>query len=135
MTSGRVSPLRIVRSSPVLARLAAVAFFITAGLHSFAYRTITAISNVGPPDLRPVVPAIWLAFSLMLVVLGLIIASNATAPPSRYRMQTLILAGIFAFGSATLQMIFFGFIPPVAILCVDGALAVAAAVIGPTPQE
>ena len=118
-----------MKSSPVLARVAALAFFLTAALHTSAYPTIAALAKAGPPDLRPVVPMVWLAFSLMLVVVGLIVAANASAPPSRYRMLTLLFAGLFAFGSATLQIIFLGFIPPVAILCVDGALAIAAALI------
>jgi hypothetical protein len=76
---------------------------------------------------------IWLGFSLMLIILGLIIAANAKGPPSTQRMMTLIYAGVFAFGCALLQLIYFGFIPPVAILCVDGALSVAAALLVPSP--
>jgi len=121
--------------SVVLARIAALGFFLTAALHTSAIRDVTKLARSGPPELHPVVPMIWLGFSLMLIVLGLIIAANAKAPPSRSRMMTLLYAGIFAFGCALLQLIYFGFIPPVAILCVDGALTIAAALLGPTPSS
>ena len=123
-----------MRMSAILARAAAAAFFVTAALHTSAYRTINALAKTGPVDLRPVVPMVWLGFSLMLVILGLIIWANAGAPVSRNRMLTLVLTGVFAFGAAILQMAFFGFIPPVAILCVDGALAIAAGLIGTSPS-
>jgi hypothetical protein len=123
-----------VNRSVVLARIAALAFVVTAALHSSAYRAVTALARSGPSELHPLVPTVWLCFSLALIILGLIIAANAKATPSAHRMMTLVFAGLFAFGSAALQLIYFGFIPPVAILCVDGALAIAAALLVPTTR-
>ena len=118
--------------SIVLARIAALAFFFTAALHTSAYRDVTALAKSGPPQLHPIVPMLWLGFSLSLIIMGLIILANAKASPTNHRMMTLVFAGLFAFGCALLQLIYFGFIPPVAILCVDGALTIAAALLVPS---
>lgn len=57
--------------------LAALGYFGTAWIHSTGFDSVTALATEGPEEMAGLGPALWLAFSLDLIVLGLIILGAA----------------------------------------------------------
>lgn len=84
-----------------------------------------------PSDLGPVMPALWLVFSLDLAVLGLMVAVIAWRPGVVGRVL-LVIAALSPLGAAGLQVWSIGFVPPTAILLGVAALTVAAAAVLPS---
>lgn len=116
-----------------LTGLAALGFLATAGLHSTGYDTVTQLAAEVPFDLGPVMPALWLMFSIDLAIIGLIVATVAYCPVPLARL-ILVIAAFSPLGAAGLQLRFIGFVPPTAILLAVGALTLgAAAVLPPRP--
>lgn len=111
----------------VLAGLAALVYIATAWLHSTGFDAVTRLAREGPSDLAALMPALWLVFSLDLVVVGLVIAVVTWRPSGAGRLVVAI-AALCPLGAAGLQLRFLGFIPPTAVLLADGALALVAAV-------
>jgi hypothetical protein len=99
----------------IVAAVAAVGFLGTAALHGTGYDTIVELAAEVPSDLAPVIPALWLAFSLDLAIVGLIVAVVAWRRP-RGGPAILILAAMQPLGVAILQLSSIGFVPPTAIL-------------------
>lgn len=113
---------------PGLTAVAALGYVVTAWIHSTGFDGVTALAAEGPEEMVLLMPALWLAFSLDLIVLALILALSAFRPARRMKW----VVGIAAFcplGAAALQVRYIGFIPPTAILLTIGTLAVAAAVV------
>jgi len=109
---------------------AAAGFIATAWIHSTGFDSVRALALDGPGELTVLMPALWLAFSFDLVVLGLILAVQAFRPSPTSRWVAGI-ASVCPFGAAGLQLGFIGFIPPTAILLLAGTLAATAALIMP----
>lgn len=109
---------------------ASVAYVATSAIHMTGFGSITRIAKGGPADLHFIVPALWISFSLDLVVLGFIFAllGFIVPPGSRPIALLLSLPPLFA---AVLQLIYLGFIPPTAILIFDSALALASGLSAP----
>ncbi len=117
----------------LITAVSAVGFIATAGLHSTGYDSIVALAGQAPPDLRSVLPALWLMFSFDLFILGLILSVTAIWPFGNARFIVAI-AGLCPISAAVLQLIYVGFIPPAAILICLGVLCFVAAVLNPTPS-
>lgn len=115
-----------------LAALAALGFLATAGLHSTGYDAVTRLAADVPSDLGPVMPALWLMFSIDLVIIGLIVAIVAYRPAPAARIM-LVVAALSPLAAAGLQLRFIGFVPPTAILLAVGAVTLGAAAV--LPQE
>lgn len=88
------------------------------------------LSRAGPAELQRIVPALWISFSLDLLVFGLLFALVGVIVPPGGRPIALLLSlpPLFA---AVLQLVYLGFIPPTAILLFDVALALAASFSAP----
>jgi hypothetical protein len=106
--------------------VAAVGYLATAWLHGTGFGPVTAAAALGPPELAALVPALWLSFSLDLVVLGLIAAVVAWRPSAAGRL-VLAVAALTPLGAAGLQMRFLGFIPPTGLLIALGSITLTAA--------
>lgn len=114
------------RAGSAIAGVAAMAYLVSAGLHSTGYGMIVRMAEQAPPDLGTLAPAMWLAFSLDLTVVGLIVGAVAIRP-SRWGRLILVIAALCPIGAAGLQLKFLGFIPPTALLLGTGGLALLAA--------
>lgn len=122
------------KAGSIIAGIAAAGFIGTAAIHSTGYDSISRLAKQAPPDLGAVVPALWLAFSLDLCVVGLIMAIIAFRPRMFIR-SVLVVAALCPLSAAALQLWFLGFIPPTAILLSVGGLTIIAAGVlpGTTP--
>ena len=118
------------RAGMVLTWIAAAGFLATAALHGSGYGPVNRLAEDGPAGLRALVPALWLAFSGDLVVLGLIVGAVACRPSTVGRI-ILVIASLCPAGVAALQLRFLGFVPPTAILLALGALTMVAAAVLP----
>jgi hypothetical protein len=96
------------------------AFVLTARLHWTGLSTVVELASSAPRPLPELAPALWIAFSIDLVVLGLI-AAVVSYRPGAATVPVLALASICPLGAAGLQMKFLGFMPPTAILLGVGA--------------
>lgn len=121
------------RIGTALTVVAALAFFATAGIHSTGYSSVTALTADASPDLAALVPALWLAFSMDLVVVGLIVGVVAFGTVRGGR-PILFCAALNPLGAAGLQVYYLGFIPPTAVLLTVATLTLAAAAVG-SPQR
>ena len=120
------------RLGRVLAGLAALGYVGTAALHSTGYSSVATLALDVPSDLGPLMPALWLVFSLDLTVLGLMVAVIAWRPGVMGRIL-LPLAALSPLGVAGLQLRFIGFVPPTAILLGVAGLTFTAAAVLPGP--
>jgi hypothetical protein len=118
------------RVGSLLTALAAVLFAATAAMHHTGYGIVTRLAEQGPVELQQVVPMLWLAVSVDLVVLALIIAVVAWRQTTGGRL-IVCFAAITPFADAALQIRFIGFILPTAILLTVGAVTLAAAALQP----
>ncbi len=118
----------------LLARIAAIGYFVTMGLHVYAFAQIMIVAKAGPGHLSDLVSVLWLAFSVALLVLGAIVWASAPAGTPRRRV-TLLLVAVFPLAGAVLQVVFMGLIAPEAILGTVGALTVAAALVPDRPRS
>lgn len=100
----------------------------TAALHYTGLGYITGLAADAPAELRPLVPLLWLSFSVNLLVLALLLAEIARDPMPAHRTM-LILVTLGPLGGAALQIRYVGFIAPTAILLVDAAVVLAAAAV------
>ena len=114
------------RGARLLAGLAAFGFLGTAALHSTGYDSIVHMAKNVPGFLGHVMPALWLAFSLDLTVLGLIVGILALRPADVGR-PILVIAALCPLAAAGLQLKFIGFIPPTGLLIALGVLTWASA--------
>ena len=113
-----------------LTLISAVGFVATAALHGSAYGAINRLAEDGSPDIQTLMPALWLVFSVDLIVLGLILAVVALVPVGGAR-YIVAIASLCPLGAAVLQLLFFGFVPPTAILLGLSAITSVAAVLNP----
>lgn len=110
--------------------LAALGYFATAWIHSTGFDSITALAAEGPEEMAGLAPALWLAFSLDLIVLGLVIVGAALRRDGPVR-PVIAVAALCPFGAAALQLRYIGFIPPTGILLTIGTLALLGALLTP----
>ncbi|NIR49498.1 hypothetical protein GWO43_13405, partial [candidate division KSB1 bacterium] len=89
------------KAGSIIAGIAAVGFLGTAALHSTGLDSITQIAGQSPTGLGSVAPALWLAFSFNLSVVGLIVAIIAFRPSTIGRL-VLVVAALSPLSAATL---------------------------------
>ncbi len=114
----------------LLVGLAAAGFFATAAIHCTGYDSVTALAAQGPEDMQALMPALWLAFSFDLIVIGLILGVVAFRPARSSRLIVAV-AALCPLGAVALQLRFIGFILPTAILLVLSTLTLTAASVIP----
>lgn len=114
------------RIGSVVAGIAAIGYLGTALLHSTGYRSVAELAAEVPSDLGPLMPALWLAFSLDLAVVGVIVGVVAWSRP-RVGSLILVISSFQPVGAASLQLRYIGFVPPTAILLAVAAVTLAAA--------
>ncbi len=113
-----------------LAGVSCLGFLGTAALHGTGYRSVARAATQIEGVLGAAVPALWLMFSLDLLVLGLV-AGTVAARPGRSARPILAFAALCPLGAAALQIRFIGFVAPTAVLLALGAITALAAAIGP----
>ena len=103
-----------------------IGLLLTAGLHGSGYPQIVALAGASGADVKVLMPALWLAFSLHYLVFGILVlfAAGSRNPLSA---RLLAVAALGPLVDALLQVIYLGFIPPTAVLLIVGALGLAAA--------
>jgi hypothetical protein len=102
---------------------------VTGGMHLSVFGHINGIAqSATPADVQALMPPLWLAIGVDLIATGIIVALVGLENSNGGR-YVLFAAAICPWGVAVLQLIYLGFIPPTAILLLDGALAIAAAVV------
>jgi len=117
-----------LRAANFLIGTTAILLIVSGALHLSVFSgSISPLAqSATPEDIRAILPASWLAFGIDLIVLGLVVAAigieNATG--GRYALAAIALAPL---GAAALQLVYFGFIAPTALLLLDGVLAMACA--------
>jgi hypothetical protein len=109
----------------ILAGIAAIGYLGTALLHSTGYSSVAKLATEVPSDLGPLIPALWLVFSLDLAVLGVIVGVVAWRRPQAGWL-ILVIASLQPLGAASLQLRWIGFVPPTAILLAVAAVTLAA---------
>jgi hypothetical protein len=117
------------RTANILIGVTAVLLVATGALHLGAYPgSIAPLAASAPDDVRHLLPAVWLAVGIDLVVMGLIVAAigyeNSTG--SRLALAAVALCPL---GGVVMHLMFFGFIQPTALLLLDGVLALACAIV------
>jgi cell division protein FtsW (lipid II flippase) len=122
------------RMSSLLVGLAAAGFFATAAIHSTGYDSVTALAAQGPADVQALMPALWLAFSFDLIVIGLILGVVAFRPARSTRLVVAV-AALCPLCVAALQIRYIGFIVPTAILLGLSALTLIAASVIPSNPD
>lgn len=115
------------RTARTLTGLTALGFLATAGIHASGYDAITVMASAVGGSLGALIPALWIAFSFDLTVLGLIVVV-LTLRPRECASPILLIAGLAPFSAAGLQLHSIGFVPPTALLLALGALSWASAV-------
>lgn len=112
--------------STILARAGAIGFFINLVLHTMATGAVRTNALRASADLGALVTLLWLLFSVVMLVLGVIVWVHAR-PASAHRRTVLALAAIFPLATAIGQLITFGPIFPVATLALTASLTFGAA--------
>lgn len=101
-------------------------YLATAALHLTGYGSVAELAGDVPSGLGPLIPGLWLMFSLDLAVLGLIVAVVAWHRPQASRW-ILVIAGLQPLGAASVQLRYIGFVPPTALLLALACVTLAAA--------
>lgn len=118
----------------LLAAVACLGFLGTAGLHSTGYDSAVRLAEQVPGVIGEVIPMIWLAFSIDLAVIGLIVGILVVRPRDVAR-PILVVSSICPFAAAGLQLASIGFVPPTAILIGLGIVTLAGAVVWPGDSQ
>jgi hypothetical protein len=115
----------------VLTAVAALGFFVAAGLHVSEYRAVVLHAQQGLSGLVPLVATLWLTFAAAMIVLGAIVS---LVPFGRVTGGRWILAfaGCLPLITVVLQLILLGFTPPTAVLSVVAIVSFAAAIALPS---
>src|SRR5262245_4978806 len=116
-----------LRTTNILIGITAALLLITGALHLSAAGQIGALaSSATPPDVRALLPLLWIAFGIDLVMLAFIVGAIGYENSTGGRLALAAVA-IGPIGAAVLQVIYLGFIPPTALLFLDGVMALACA--------
>ena len=91
----------------------------TAALHATGYPSVVRLSSAIQGRLGAAIPALWLAFSTDLAVLGLIMGVVAVRPGRGARLIVGI-ASLCPLSAAALEVLFLGVMPPTLILLAVG---------------
>lgn len=119
------------RVGVIMASIVAVGFVATAALHSSGFGAVVSASEPAPADVRSVVAPLWLAFGFHYAAFGFVL--GALIPlGGRALRRALVLAVIPPVVDAGLQIRYFGFIPPTAVLLFLAAVSVIAAGVLPS---
>lgn len=113
------------RAAFVTATVAAVLLFVTAAWHLSG---TVAVASSAPPELQPLMKALWLAAGISLLIAALLVV--AATPVFIVRRGALLgIAALTPLSIAVLQLIYLGFIPPTVLLLLDAVLVMAAALL------
>ena len=121
------------RLGGVLTGIAAAGFLATAAFHTTGYSSVVNAAALAPGRVRALLPMLWLVISFDFAVLGMIVAVVAFRPEGPAR-SILSVAALSPFAAAGLQIRFFGFILPTAILIVVGVLTLICAIVLPSTR-
>jgi hypothetical protein len=123
--------LTTARLATLGASIGAGLLFGTAVFHLSVYESVTAQAST---NLRPLMAAAWVAVGISLVLSGLL-AVAATPLFVVRRRALLLIAALTPVSIAVLQLTYLGFIPPTALLLLDGVVLIAAGELGRSQQE
>jgi hypothetical protein len=117
------------RIGTLLISVTAVLFVASGALHLSAFSAINSLAaSATPADVHVLLPALWIAVGVDLIAAGLVIAAVAIERSGGGGL-VLAAAATVPLGGVVVHLIFFGFLPPTALLLADGVLAAACAVI------
>ena len=105
----------------------AVCLVATGVLHLSGFGQINALAQATTADVRALLPLLWISFGVDLIATGAIVALVGLENSNGGR-YVLFAAALCPWGAAVLQVIYLGFIGPTAVLVLDGALAMVAAI-------
>jgi hypothetical protein len=117
------------RLGNVLIYATAALLIVSGGLHTSAFGLINAMAqSASPADARVLLPMLWIAFGVNLMVAGAIVALVALENSNGGR-YVLFAASLCPLSGAVLQVAYVGFSAQVALLLLVGALAIASAIV------
>lgn len=118
------------RVAVVTAAIGAGLLFATAGVHLSAYSSVVAQA---PADVRPLMSGLWVAVGASLIISALL--AIAATPLFIVRRRALLgMAALTPISIALLQIAYLGFIPPTALLLLDGTVLLVAGQLGSAHQ-
>jgi hypothetical protein len=119
------------RAATLTASVGAGLLFLTAGLHFSAFGWAVSLASA---DLRGLVAALWIGCGASLVIAALL--TIAVTPLFVVRRRALLgIAALIPLSIALLQIVYFGFMAPTALLLVDTVLLLAAGELGRARQR
>lgn len=114
------------RAATLTAAIGAGLLFATAGIHLSGYSTVV---TPAPPELRPLVSALWVAVGISLIIAALL--AVAATPLFIVRRRALLgIAALIPISIAAVQIAYLAFLPATGLLLVDAAVLVAAGELG-----
>ena len=116
------------RLSNVLVGSAAGLLIISGGLHLMPYAQISTLAhNSGSPDIQVLLPMLWLAFGVTVIVTGVIVGVVALENSSGGK-YVIAAAALVPWSGAILQVMFVGAgaLGPTLLLVLDGIAVVVA---------
>jgi hypothetical protein len=123
------------RVATLTAAIGAGLLFATAGIHLSGYSTVV---TPAPPELRPLLSALWIAAGISLIVAALL--AVAATPLFIVRRRALLgIAALIPISMAAVQIAYLAFLPATGLLLVDAVVLLAAGELGreyqprPTP--
>jgi hypothetical protein len=123
------------RVATLTAAIGAGLLFATAGIHLSGYSTVV---TPAPPELRPLLSALWIAAGISLIVAALL--AVAATPLFIVRRRALLgIAALIPISMAAVQVAYLAFLPATGLLLVDAVVLLAAGELGreyqprPTP--
>jgi len=92
----------------LLAGLSAAAFLLSAALLVSSYGSIVTSAQRAPADIATLIPALWLAFAVAMIVFGVIMAATTRRDGLNPRL-TLFLVALFPTATGMYFVRFLGF--------------------------
>jgi hypothetical protein len=111
-----------LRTANILIAITAALLIITGALHLSGFGSINTLAqSTNVADVKVLVPVLWLATGIDMIVMGLIVGAIGYENSTGGRLALAVVA-ISPIVMAVLQLIYFGFIPPTALLFLDGGM-------------
>ncbi|HEY2346310.1 MAG TPA: hypothetical protein VGH80_10565 [Xanthomonadaceae bacterium] len=118
--------MKMQRAAPTLAYVASILLLATAAFHLSA--TGAASAQIAG-HLKPLFTTLWIFFGAAMAVAALLVAAMAPVAMQR-RGLVLAIASLLPLVAAALMQGYLGFLAPVVLLILDGALVIASAAMG-----
>jgi hypothetical protein len=117
------------RLANILIAAAATLLVASGILHLAVYGEIGALArSASPDDARLLLPALWVAIGIDLIVMGAVVAMVGIEN-SRGGRFVLFAAAALPAGSVVVHLLFLGFLAPTGLLMADAAVTLAAGVV------